>query len=575
MKNKKLVFALTVAATLAIGTCSFTACELPFGTQAGQSTLELSETELELVIGESTKLVATTSSGEAVTWETSDKDVATVKNGRITAIGAGEATITAICGETKVTCTVQVVAVNIVLSETSATVEKGSTLTLTATADREGNIVWSSSDESIATVENGVVTAKKEGTATITATYKNTECKATCEITVGWANKPADYEELTNGGEKDTADHLNKFVYWNDQNWCGSSVSVTTAEYGNGKATISYSGATSACWFGLQVFYKNSNNVPGKQYRASMTITSEQEGDITVCGTIVHLESGANAVEVYYTEQEFNYTGTEAAASITIQMGVESAGTVISENTVSISTPTFEEYTPQKLDAPGGFAVSPATKMLDAGEVEHADGYCLTFYKDGKLAYKVTLQQNGILDDSAMEDGEYTVKIAAIGSGMYVTSDESEFTLIWTVANGGVSYDMELQGEEYARANPGKFYYWTEWSGIANAKYENGTITLDIVNGGSWYSNQLFYKSPALTQGTTYILTFSITSTKADKITVNNRVIDLTAGTTQVSVEYTESAGASLSIQFGVNEVGCSFAEGTSITITNIQFTAK
>ena len=43
-------------------------------------------------------------------------------------------------------------------------------------------MTWTTSDASVATVSNGVVTAKKVGTATITARAGNKE--ATCAITV-------------------------------------------------------------------------------------------------------------------------------------------------------------------------------------------------------------------------------------------------------------------------------------------------------------------------------------------------------------------------------------------------------
>ena len=74
----------------------------------------------------------------------------------------------------------------ITLDQTSAYVKKGETITLTATAPTGSEITWSSSDEAVAAVAGGVVTAKAAGTATITATMtgEGEPKTATCVVTV-------------------------------------------------------------------------------------------------------------------------------------------------------------------------------------------------------------------------------------------------------------------------------------------------------------------------------------------------------------------------------------------------------
>lgn len=76
---------------------------------------------------------------------------------------------------------------SISLSQTGKTMTVGDTATLTATTTPSGQSVsWTSSNSSVVSVSNGVVTAKASGTATITAkfTYNGKTYSKTCNITV-------------------------------------------------------------------------------------------------------------------------------------------------------------------------------------------------------------------------------------------------------------------------------------------------------------------------------------------------------------------------------------------------------
>lgn len=77
----------------------------------------------------------------------------------------------------------------ITLDETAATIEIGESLTLTATVSPYNatikTITWKSSDETVATVVDGVITTLKDGTADITATANDgSGVFATCALTV-------------------------------------------------------------------------------------------------------------------------------------------------------------------------------------------------------------------------------------------------------------------------------------------------------------------------------------------------------------------------------------------------------
>ena len=75
---------------------------------------------------------------------------------------------------------------SISLNTTSAQITIGGTITLTATVNpndaTDKTVTWSSSDDTVASVSNGVVTAKKVGVTTITAIAGDKA--ATCDVTV-------------------------------------------------------------------------------------------------------------------------------------------------------------------------------------------------------------------------------------------------------------------------------------------------------------------------------------------------------------------------------------------------------
>ncbi|MBR7024379.1 MAG: Ig-like domain-containing protein, partial [Bacteroidales bacterium] len=78
-------------------------------------------------------------------------------------------------------------ATGITLSQTSLSIYSDNTAQLSASLSPEGavgNVTWTSSNESVATVDaNGVVTAIEGGNCTITATVGGSGVKATCIVT--------------------------------------------------------------------------------------------------------------------------------------------------------------------------------------------------------------------------------------------------------------------------------------------------------------------------------------------------------------------------------------------------------
>ena len=157
------------------------------------TSITLNKEELTLVKGEEETLTATVNPENAtdktVTWTSSDTGIATVdKNGKVSALKGGEAIIMAKAGEQSASCklTVKVPVQSVSLDQSSVSLEEGKEVTLVATVNPEDatdvTVTWSSSDNSVASVDKGVVKALKAGEAIITV--KAGENEATCKVTV-------------------------------------------------------------------------------------------------------------------------------------------------------------------------------------------------------------------------------------------------------------------------------------------------------------------------------------------------------------------------------------------------------
>lgn len=162
--------------------------------------INLSVDKNPLKVGGTAKVTANVlpenASNKGVTFTSSHSTVATVDaNGNVQAASAGTTTITATAADGKgaygtITIKVEDMATGVTLSPTSKELKVNETAQLAASvlpATANQGIKFTSSDETVATVsETGLVTARKEGTAVITATAADGSGKsASCTIKVG------------------------------------------------------------------------------------------------------------------------------------------------------------------------------------------------------------------------------------------------------------------------------------------------------------------------------------------------------------------------------------------------------
>ena len=222
--------------------------------------ISLDKSEAALKKGETVKLTVTitpedTTEDKTVTWTSSDEAVVTVNDGTVTAVGGGTATITAKVGEKTATAevTVNVPLESISLDKSEAALKKGETVKLTVTITPEDTtedktVTWTSSNEAVATVTDGTVTAVRGGTATITAKVGEKTATAKIEVDVPIESVKLNKQELKLA--KGKTETLTVTIMPEDAThdktvtWISSDEAVATVENGKvtavniGKATI-------------------------------------------------------------------------------------------------------------------------------------------------------------------------------------------------------------------------------------------------------------------------------------------------------------------------------------------------
>lgn len=174
MTKNRLFAWLTTMAVLLSCVFSLTACV--------DSEPILNYKKVEIEVGQSVKLELI-NAADVVTWSVEQPEVATVTDGVVTGVGAGQTYVTATCGNKTYQCTVKVtgdvIAVGtypvLVFEAKADSVYAGYEFQLqcgvyVGNKKQDATITFVSSDPAVATVdENGYVIALAEGTTTLTA----------------------------------------------------------------------------------------------------------------------------------------------------------------------------------------------------------------------------------------------------------------------------------------------------------------------------------------------------------------------------------------------------------------------
>ena len=312
-----------VTATTKDGSKLTAACNVTVSARAESLTFDVGKKTIG--IGETFMLVPVVKPEGAsprLTWKSSDPAVAYVDaNGRVEGFKTGTADVTATTTDgSNLTATCRVTVIKYVssisLSESEISLFAGETIKLTATVNptdaTHRKLAWTSTDEAVATVEDGTVTARGNGSALIVATSTDgSSIEAICHVTVTTPvssialsetqieMRPGDFKVLT-------ATVLPESASDKTLTWTSSAPAVADVQngivlaYSNGTALVTAaatdgSGTTATC----KVTVSNTVGIDGVQAAPQVAVNGRH---ITIqgiaAGTVCKIYR-SNGTEVY------------------------------------------------------------------------------------------------------------------------------------------------------------------------------------------------------------------------------------------------------------------------------------
>ena len=428
------------------------------------NSISITEQNIILNKGENETLTVTynpenTTEDKTVTWESSNEDAVTVsEDGVITAVGAGNATITAKVGDKTATTQVEVKVPleSIRLNETEKQLNKGDDLQLSVTYNPEDTtadktVTWTSTDDTVATVdENGKVTALKAGTTYIKAKVEDKEvsCKIDVVVPLTGIDLNKDVAEILKGQtEKLTVTLVPEdTTYTGKVEWTSSDDTIATVdENGNvkgikeGTVTIT----AKAVENGNEII--DTAEITVKEIPLNSIAIDIADFDLGIgrtqsLGVVCNPENTTDDINVEWTSSDVkvatvdeNGTVTglaEGTAVITAKVGDKTASVTVTVKSIPITSITIDA--PAKVLIGGNVDIKVTVNPTDATynisdlKFVSSNSDVLTINEDGTIVAKglgkaiLTVEApNGVksqveievVDDTAdIENGETTVE---------------------------------------------------------------------------------------------------------------------------------------------------------------------
>ncbi|ASJ54460.1 Ig-like domain-containing surface protein [Brevibacillus formosus] len=267
-------------------------------------------------------------SGSKATWKTSKSSVATVNDdGVVTAKGKGTATITAKYKGYEVEVEVYVdtdSSGKLEADETSISLKKGDKETVKLKYDGDtlsgSKATWRTSRSSVATVDDGVITAKGTGTATITAEYRGHKVEIEVKVDISGRLEAEETKISMKKGQQD-------FVLLKFDNERISLSSATWRTSNSSVATVNSSGVITAQGKGTATI---TAEYKGYKVEIDVKVDTSSSNMLEASDTSISLKKGAKETI------RLKYDGSSISGSnATWKTSKSSVATVTSSGTIT------------------------------------------------------------------------------------------------------------------------------------------------------------------------------------------------------------------------------------------------
>lgn len=369
---------------------------------------------------------------KSVKWKSSNKKVATVsKSGYVTGKKKGTVKITATSKKRKkVKKTIKIKVTNlkaksVTMSKKSAILFPNDKTTLKATVKGSAGfynqgVTWKSSNTSVATVTSkGIVTAKKAGKATITATEKGGSKKATCAVTVSGikvdkANKSVSVTATVNNAD---AKSMHYVVYKNG-GAAKTSYFVTDATPAELNAAL---GKISAKAWNTNSNFKTDAKVAQAGNKTIDELAQSGIGNKNYTKFDINIQNGNQTIKMVETlkgakdNDNFSMIYSNVANNHNAGSGCLTCNTSCYAGVVTNEFKTWAEpFVPQNMPAKGTTVTITYTAQTDnyisaKTLKDNADNYVIldarkaAHFAEGHIAGAVSADMDGFVDKSITE----------------------------------------------------------------------------------------------------------------------------------------------------------------------------